>query len=92
MAAGAGSDSSTKLRKVNHHPNKGSTHTHILAPTEEAFEPLMVVAEEEIFPHLGKDVEACISRIPSNVDFDKMKPRTNDFNLQGIMKSITETP
>ena len=42
--------------------------------------------------HLGKEVEACIPRIPADVDFDEMEPQTNDFNLQGILQSIVENP
>ena len=58
----------------------------------EAFET-SIAEEEEIVSHLGADdVEACTPRIPANVDFDKMEPRTNYFNLQGIIKSITENP
>jgi len=52
----------------------------------------MVGEEEQIVSYLGFDVEACIPRIPFNVDFQKKEPRTNDFNLQGILKSITENP
>ena len=42
--------------------------------------------------HLGKEVEACIPRIPADVDFDEMEPQTNDCNLQGILQSIVENP
>ena len=51
-----------------------------------------MVGEEEIVPHLGVNTEAYISRIPVNVDFHKMDPRTNDFNLQGNLKIFTENP
>ena len=70
-------------------PTKAAPTT-MMAPAE-AFKTLMVEEEENI-PHLGMDMEACIPRIPVNVDFDKMETRTNDFNLQGILKHITENP
>lgn len=52
----------------------------------------MLVADEGIASHFGEEVESCTPRIPVDVDFDKMEPQTNDFNLQGIMKSIVENP
>ena len=66
------------------------TPTKAAAPAP--LETAMVVAEEEIASHLGEEVEASIPRIPANVNFDEMEPQTNDFNLQGIMKSIAEKP
>ena len=82
MAAGAGAATVTE--------NRDSTRLTI-TPTKAVAAPLetaMVVTEEEITPLLGDEVEACFPRIPANVDFDEMEPKTNDFNLQGIMKII----
>ena len=61
-------------------------------PAPPEVETPMLVADKGIASHLGEEVEACIPQIPVDVDFDEMEPQTNDFNLQGIMKSIVENP
>ena len=55
--------------------------------------PTDLMGEEEILPELGVEaVEACIPRIPDNVALEAIESRTTQFNIQGILKSISENP